>query len=237
MKLNLLAFAAHPDDAELACSGTLIKYKKQGKKVGIVDLTRGEMSTRGSAIIRTEESNASTLKMNIDFRINLELEDSKLVEDQESLSKIIAQIRILKPEVVFCNSLSDRHPDHGIAGKMVARACFLAGLRKYEVAVDGIFLEAWRPQNVFHYIQDFYAKPDFVVDISDHMQDKMDTIMCFKSQFYDPESKEPTTPISTPDFLEFVKSRAREFGREIHVSFAEGFISERALKIDDIFAL
>lgn len=230
VKLDILAFAAHPDDVELACGGTVIKHTSLGYKVGVVDLTRGELGTRGTSETRKEEAEASSKILGIAVRENLGLKDGFLTEDEESLMAIIKAIRKFQPEVVFCNAVSDRHPDHGMAGKIVSRACFLSGLIKIDTGQ-----EAWRPKIVYHYIQDRYIKPDVVVDITEQFEKRMEAVKAFKTQFYNPDSKEPVTAISSIEFLETIKGRMLDHGRMINCTYGEGFTAERAVGTDNIF--
>ena len=240
MKLDILAIVAHPDDAELSCSGTLIKAVKAGHRVGIADLTRGELGTRGSAEKRMQEAARSSGLMGIHMRENLGLADGFFEVDREHLLAVIRVIRKYRPKIVITNAVKDRHPDHSRASALVSRAAFLAGLRKIESSVDGTAQEAWRPRAVYHVIQDRYIKPDFVVDISDVIEEKFQAIMAFDSQFYVPgedEEKEPRTPISGKEFMEFLRSRMRETGRPAGVEYGEGFTVERAPGINDILDL
>lgn len=234
MKLDILIFAAHPDDAELACSGTILKHLSMGKSIGIVDLTRGELGTRGSAEIRDEESKNATKVLGIKVRENLQFRDGFFVIDEAHKLKIIEIVRKYRPEIVLCNAVSDRHPDHSRASKLVSESCFLAGLIKVETFFEGNIQNAWRPKFVYHYIQDRYIKPDFVVDISQFIDKKIEAIKAFKSQFYDPNSTEPITPIASEGFLEFVKGRAKEFGRNIGVEYGEGFTVERTIGVNNL---
>lgn len=229
MKIDVLAFAAHPDDVELAGCGTLLMHQLAGKKIGIIDLTRGELGTRGTAEIRKEESDKATQILNLDVRENLSLRDGFFENNEESKLAIIKVLRKNQPEIVLANSLSDRHIDHGRAARLVADSCFLAGLRKIETSDNNILQEVWRPKAIYHFIQDRYIKPDIIVDISPVFDKKMEAIMAFKSQFYNPDSNEPETPISGKDFIEFLKARAIEFGRPIGVKYAEGFNVERPI--------
>jgi bacillithiol biosynthesis deacetylase BshB1 len=239
MKLDLLVFAAHPDDAELACSGTIIKHVKMGKKVGIIDLTRGEMGTRGTAETRAEESKNATKILGIHVRENLALDDCFFDLSKESQLAIIRMIRKYKPDTVLANAIDDRHPDHGRGAKLVSEAFFKAGLRKIETFDDGNLQEPWRPGAIYHYIQDRYIKPDFVIDITEEQEQKLDSIRAFKTQFFDPNSNEPQTYISSPDFLETIIARSREFGKLTKSGvFAEGFTVEKIIevnKFEDIF--
>lgn len=231
-KLDILAFGAHPDDVELGCSGTLLKYIQQGKKVGIIDLTAGELGTRGNAKIRQKEAEEVKRYLKLTFRDNLGIKDGFIDQSEEYLIKVITCIRTYKPELVLCNAPSDRHPDHGMAAQLVSRACFLSGLEKIETAQT-----AWRPRLVLNYIQDYHLEPSIVVDISAYMTQKLEVIKLFESQFFDPQSKAPETPISRQDFLSFVEARARTMGRMIGTEFGEGFVSARPLGVRSIFNL
>ncbi|MEZ4826598.1 MAG: bacillithiol biosynthesis deacetylase BshB1 [Bacteroidia bacterium] len=232
MKLDILVFAAHPDDVELACAGTLIKMVANGKTAGIVDLTRGELGSRGSAEIRDAEAEAARQIMGIQVRENLRFRDGFFVQDEAHEMDIIRMVRKYQPEVVIANAPHDRHPDHGRASKLVRDAVFLSGLRKIETEYEGRPQTAWRPKRIFFYIQDHSLEPDFVVDITGYFEKKVETLKAFGSQFYDPESKEPLTYISTPDFLPFIEARARIYGHMIGSTFGEGFISETPLKVN-----
>jgi len=232
MKLDILAFAAHPDDVELSASGTLLKHIDKGYKVGIVDLTRGELGSRGSADIRDNESADAAEFMKLSARENLGFKDGFFAIDEHHLLEVVSAIRKYQPEIVLCNAISDRHPDHGRGSELVSRACFLSGLIRVDTGQ-----EAWRPRAVYHYIQDHYHKPDLVVDISDYMEKKIEVVQCFKSQFYDPASDAPETPISSLAFLEFLRARAREMGRPSGYEFGEGFTVERFIGVDDLFNL
>lgn len=223
MKLDILAFGAHPDDVELSCSGTLFKHTSLGKKVGIIDLTRGELGTRGTPAMRLKEAKAAAKILGLSIRENLEMADGFFLNDKKHQLKIIRKIRQYKPEIVLANALEDRHPDHGRAGKLAADACFLAGLSKIQTKQNGKKQEAWRPKVVYHYNQFLYHSPDFVVDITSFMEKKMDSIKVYASQFYNPKSKEPGTLISQPAFFDFVIHRCMEFGKEKGVAYAEGF--------------
>lgn len=227
MKLDILAFAAHPDDIELTSSGTLLAHIAQGKKVGIVDLTRGELGTRGTPEIRAQEVLASNAILGIHARENLGMRDGFFVKDEAHLLKVIEMIRKYRPEIVLCNAESDRHIDHGRGADLVHDACFLSGLRKIETSHEGKVQEAWRPKATYHYIQDYYLEPDVIVDISAHFDTKMKSILAFSSQFYQPGSNEPATPISGQDFLDSVKARAIQFGRLIGTQYGEGFTVKR----------
>jgi bacillithiol biosynthesis deacetylase BshB1 len=237
MKIDILAFAAHPDDAELACGGTLIRHIAMGKTAGIIDLTQGELGTRGNARLRLEEAAASSKILGISVRENLEMEDGFFVNDKSHQEKIISCIRKYRPDIVLTNALTDRHPDHGKAGRLVTDACFLSGLSKVTTYAEDANQEEWRPSAVYHYVQDRYLPPDFVIDISEFMEQRMQAIKSFKSQFFNPESAEPSTPISGEDFIEFLYARAADFGRIIGVKYAEGFLTERPPGIRDLYSL
>jgi len=237
MKLDILAIAVHPDDAELSCSGTLIKHIKSGKKAGIIDLTKGELGTRGSAELRVKEAEASAKIMGLSARENLGMADGFFEYSRANQIAIIQMIRKYQPEIVLANALDDRHPDHGKAAKLTKDACFLSGLRKVETELDGVAQLHWRPKQVFHYIQDRHLIPDFVVDITDEMDQKMEAIMAFGSQFYNPNNQEPASPISSKEFLESVKGKNSVFGRSIGVAYAEGFNTDKIVGVDDLFDL
>jgi bacillithiol biosynthesis deacetylase BshB1 len=237
MKLDLLAFAAHPDDVELACSGTLIRHIQMGKKAGIVDLTRGELGTRGSAEIRQEEANAASKIMGLSSRDNLGFADGFFENNREHQLEIIKKIRLYQPEIILANAPSDRHPDHGRAAALLTTACFLAGLVKIETAEEGLLQKPWRPKAVYHYIQDRYLKPDFIIDITEVFELKMQVIKTFDSQFYKAGSTAPVTAISTPEFLEYIVARAQHLGRDAGVKYAEGFVVERVIGLNDLFQL
>jgi bacillithiol biosynthesis deacetylase BshB1 len=237
MKLDILAFAAHPDDVELSASGTLLHYAAQGKKIGIIDLTEGELGTRGTIADRYAESAAAGKLMGLTVRKNLNMGDGFFEINEENKRKIVEQIRIHQPEIVFANCLNDRHPDHGRGGKLVSDACFLAGLRKIETIVDGVSLAPHRPRLVLHYIQDHYIHPDIVMDVTPFMEQKIEVIKAFRSQFFDPTSTEPTTPISGEEFFQFIKGRMMQYGRPIGVDYAEGFTVTRILGTKDLFDL
>lgn len=241
MKLDILAFAAHPDDIELSCSGTLLKHIEMGKKIGIVDLTKGELGTRGTAAIRAQEAEAASKMMGIEARDNLDLGDGSFTHSMENILKIINRIRKYQPEIVLANALSDRHPDHGRAAKLVSDACFYAGLQKIETEDNGEKQEKWRPKVIYHYIQDHNLKPDFVVDITDYIDKKMEVILAFRSQFYLPEAKEYQqelqTPISGKQFFDFLKSKAATYGRPAGMDYAEGFNVSRTIGVKNLFEL
>src|SRR5690554_3365304 len=209
MKLDILAFGAHPDDVELSCGATLAKEISLGKKAGIVDLTQGELGTRGSAEIRMKEAANAAEILGVSVRENLKLADGFFENNREAQLLVIEAIRAYRPDVVICNAIDDRHIDHGKGSKLVSDACFLSGLRRIETIIAGAEQQAWRPKLVYHYIQWKNIEPDFVVDISDFMQTKLDAVMAYSSQFYDPDSKEPVSPIATKNFTESIEYRAK----------------------------
>jgi bacillithiol biosynthesis deacetylase BshB1 len=229
-KLDFLAFGAHPDDVELGCGATITKLVSQGKKVGIVDLTRGELGTRGSAEIRTKETKEASKILGITIRENMDFKDGFFRNDEEHQLKIIKVIRKYQPDFVFCNAPDDRHIDHPKGSQLIVEASFLSGLTKINTDdSSGNAQKQWRPKNIYHYIQWKNLDPDFIFDVSGFHNTKMDAVKCYSSQFYDPKSKEPETPISTKNFMDFVQSRANDFGRLIGVEHGEGFISNRKL--------
>ena len=235
--VDILAIGVHPDDVELSCVGTLIKHIELGYTVGLVDLTKGELGTRGTGEIRLAEAEDAAKILGAKFRENLEMRDGLFEINEENLMKVVSSIRAHRPKIVLANALEDRHPDHGRAAKLVHQACFLAGLRKIETMRDGKAQEHWRPKNVYHYIQDRNLIPDFVTDISGVIDKKMEVIMAFKSQFYDPNSKEPKSPISGKDFMDFVVSKSRAFGREAGFEYGEGFNTAKKIGVSDLFDL
>jgi len=234
MKLDILAFGAHPDDIELGCGGTIAKEISLGKKVGVVDLTQGELGTRGSATIRLKEATKSKEILGLTIRENLGFADGFFVNDKEHQLKIIELLRKYQPEIVLCNAIDDRHIDHPKGSKLVSDACFLSGLRKIETKIEGKPQQAWRPKVVYHYIQWKNIEPDFVVDISNFIDVKMKAVKAYSSQFYDPKSKEPISPITSKNFLDSVKYRAQDLGRLVGVDYAEGFNSERYVAVKNL---
>lgn len=232
MKLDILAFAAHPDDVELSASGTVLKHIAAGKKVGIIDLTQGELGSRGTKDTRKEEAEASSEILGLSVRHNLKMADGFFENNEENKRLIIEQIRKYKPDIILANAVSDRHPDHGRAAALVSEATFLSGLVKVETKLEGVSQDPHRPAAIYHYIQDYYMKPNLVVDVTDFFDQKMQSILAFKTQFFDPDSSEPETPISGKDFLDFIESRMRQFGRPIGVKYAEGFTTERFIGAD-----
>jgi len=236
MKVDILFLAAHPDDVELCCAGTIFSHIAQGYSVGIVDLTAGELGTRGNASIRLQEADEATKIMGINFRENLELRDGFFDLSEQNKLAVIRSIRKYQPEIVITNAVKDRHPDHGRASQLVSESCFLSGLIKIGVNIGGEALPAWRPKQVYHMIQDHYVIPDVCVDITPYIDKKTEAYMAFKSQFYNPLSDEPETPISGPDFMEFLKARAREIGRLIGVEYAEGYTVERPVSKNNLLS-
>jgi N-acetylglucosamine malate deacetylase 1 len=236
MKLDILAIAVHPDDVELGCSGTLLVEKSRGKKIGVVDLTRGELGTRGTPELRAREAAAAAAIMQLDTRENLGMADGFFRNDEHHQRMLIRAIRKYRPEILLGNALADRHPDHGRAGNLIADACFLSGLRKIEtIGEDGVAQEQWRPKYVFHYIQDRYIHPSFVYDITSVFERKLDSIRAYSSQFHSTEYRkdEPQTYISSPEFLNSIIGRHQMFGKMIGVPFAEGFVTEKTIGIRD----
>ena len=234
LKLDILAFGAHPDDVELGCSGTLAKEISLGKKVGIVDLTRGELGTRGSAEIRDREASKAAQILGINVRKNLRMRDGFFVNDEKHQLEIIKMIRKYQPEIVLCNAIEDRHIDHGKGSQLVSDACFLSGLMKIETEINGVKQAAWRPKLVYHYIQWANITPDFVVDITGFMDCKEKAILAYDSQFFNPNTNEPETPIATKNFLESVHYRAKDLGRLIGTEYGEGFTVERYLAVNSL---
>ncbi len=237
MKVDILAIGVHPDDVELSCSGTLLKHIALGKTAGILDLTLGELGTRGNAQLRTEEANKAAEILGLSFRTQLNFQDGFFTNDKQHLLSIIQQLRLHQPEIVLCNAVSDRHPDHGRAAKLVADACFYSGLIKIETSYNNVIQNPWRPKAVYHYIQDNFIHPDFVVDISAHVETKHAAIMAFSSQFYNPNSNEPETPISSKSFLTSLNSKMAVWGRAIGADFAEGFTVNRYPGVNNLFDL
>jgi len=238
MKLDILAFASHPDDVELGCSGTLIAHAQAGKKTGVADITAGELGTRGTPEIRAQEAAAATEILGLQVRVNLNLPDGFFRSDRESLLAVVKVIRTYQPEIVLMNAIHDRHPDHGRGSGLVSEGCFLAGLKQIKTQNEvGEEQAAWRPKTVYHYIQDRYIEPDLVVDITEVWGKKVQTIQVFKSQFFDPDNTTPNTYISNPEFLPFIEGRAREMGHKIGTTFGEGFTRERPIGVRSLFDL
>lgn len=237
LKLDILAFGAHPDDTELGCGGTIIKNIQNGKKVGVVDLTEGQLSSRGDVDTRYDEAAKAAKIQGLSIRENLGMEDGWFNNDAEAQQKVIEMIRKYRPEIVLANAINDRHPDHGRGAKLVADSCFYSGLIKVKTNLEGVEQEAWRPKVLYHYIQDYHIEPDFVIDVSDFWEQKLEAIKAFSSQFYNPESKEIETPISSESFLKFLGARAMNIGRPIQAKYAEGFTCTRYIGVDDLFDL
>lgn len=239
MKLDILAIGAHPDDVELGCGATLAKEVSRGKKIGIIDLTRGELGTRGTAETRDQEAEAAAEALGASVRINMEFSDGFIVNDKWHQLELIKMIRLLKPEIVICNAIDDRHIDHAKASKLVSDACFLSGLVKIDTKHQDVdeWQELWRPKAVYHYIQWKDLKPDVVVDVSGFMETKMKAVHSYKTQFFNPKSNEPETPISSKNFTDSIDYRARNLGRLIGTEHAEGFTTERYPAVTSLFDL
>jgi N-acetylglucosamine malate deacetylase 1 len=235
MKLDLLVIAAHPDDAELGCGGTIVKHLAAGKKVGILDLTRGELGTRGTAEIREAEANEAAKVLGLTVRDNVGLADGFFQNSKSDQLKLVAAIRKYQPEIVLANAVYDRHPDHGRASDLIYDSSFLAGLPKVETTLDGKGQIAWRPKAIYHFIQSRSLTPDFVVDVTDFWDVKMKSVLAYKSQFHDPRSKEPATFISSPQFLKMVEARAIEYGQIIGVQYGEGYMVRKAIGVKNLF--
>lgn len=231
MKTDILAIGAHPDDVELGCGGTIAKLLSEGKSVAIVDLTQGELGTRGTNLTRAEEAAEACRILGISSRENLKMKDGFLNNSEDYQMEIVKMIRKYQPEIILANAIDDRHPDHAKAAKLVSDACFLSGLVKIETSLNGENQKAWRPKQVYHYIQWKNIEPDFVIDISDFMDKKIEACLAYKTQFYDPNSSEPMTPIATKDFLESLTYRAQDLGRLSGVDFAEGFTTEKLMAL------
>ena len=237
MKVDILAFGAHPDDVELGAGGTIAKEVAKGKTVVIVDLTKGELGTRGTALTRKTEAEDAKNILGVAYRENLGFKDGFFVNDKQHQLEIIKMIRKYQPEIVLCNAIDDRHIDHGKGSKLVSDACFLSGLIKIETKVDNTIQKQWRPKQVYHNIQWKTIEPDFVVDISGYLDIKMKSVLAYKTQFFDPTSKEPETPISSKNFTDSVKYRARDLGRLVNMDYAEGYTVERYAAVDSLFDL
>lgn len=231
MKVDILAIGAHPDDVELGCGGTLAKLISEGKTVAVIDLTQGELGTRGTNVTRAEEAAESTRIMGYVSRENLKMKDGFLVNSEDYQMQIVKMIRKYQPEMVFANAIDDRHPDHAKASKLVSDACFLSGLVKIETTLNNESQKAWRPKHIFNYIQWKNITPAFVIDVSDFMEKKIEACLAYKTQFYDPNSTEPMTPIASKDFLESLTYRAQDLGRLSGVDFAEGFTTEKLIAL------
>lgn len=237
-KLDILAIGVHPDDVELSASGTILKHIALGKKVGILDLTRGELGTRGTAELRTQEAMKASQILGLTVREQLTMADGFFENNETHVKQIIQIIRQYQPEIVLCNAISDRHPDHGRSAKLAADACFYSGLIKIETKdSNGNIQPAWRPKAVYHYIQEQYIEPDFVIDITPYMDKKMESIMAYSSQFYNPNSKEPVTPIAVANYMDYVKAKAILYGKAIGCDYAEGFTVNRTIGVNNLFDL
>ena len=237
-KLDILVLAAHPDDAELGCGGTIAKHLALGHKVGVVDFTRGELGTRGTIAIRDTEARSSAKILGLTVRENLNFRDGFFQDDEDHQKEVAKVIRKYQPEIVLANAMFDRHPDHGKGAGLAFNACFIAGLVKVETLDEhGTQQHPWRPKALYHYIQSQYIQPDFIVDISEYWQTKMESIRAYKSQFYDPQSNEPETYISNPAFMNMLESRAQEYGHAIGVKFGEGFTVRRSIGVDTLFSI
>ena len=234
MKLDILAIGVHPDDIELSCSGTILKEIAAGKKVGVLDLTRGELGTRGSAEIRDKEAADAAKILKVKVRENLAFADGFFVNDKTHQLEVIKIIRKYQPTIVLCNAIDDRHIDHGKGSKLVSDACFLSGLRRIETKLEGNAQEAWRPKHVYHYIQWKNIEPDFAVDVTGFIDKKVEAVKAYSSQMFNPKSKEPISPITSKNFLDSVSYRARDLGRLIGVDYAEGFTTERFVAVDNL---
>ncbi|GAB4452207.1 MAG: bacillithiol biosynthesis deacetylase BshB1 [Bacteroidia bacterium] len=237
MKLHILAFGAHPDDVEISCAGTILKHIDLGYKVGIIDLTGGELGTRGSKELRLQEATKAAQMLNLSVRENLHMRDGFFQNDEEHQIKIIQKIRQYQPDIILINAPTDRHCDHGRAAQLVKDAAFLSGLIKIETSLNGQKQQAWRPQAIYHYIQDYYLEPTFVVDISNYFHKKIEVLKCYSSQFYNPNSTEPETPISSKNFFDIIESKAKIWGRYISTEYAEGYIASRLIGVNDITQL
>lgn len=237
MKLDILAFGAHPDDVELGCGATLAKEVTRGKKVGVIDLTRGELGTRGTAETRDVEAANAAKILGVEVRENLRFADGFFINDKVHQLKIIEKIRKYKPDVVICNAVDDRHIDHGKGSKLVSDACFLSGLMKIETQLEGELQKPWRPKQVYHFIQWKNLEPDLVVDVTGFIDTKMEAVLAYKTQFYDAKSKAPETPISSKNFTDSIMYRARDLGRLVGVEQAEGFTVERYVAVDSLLYL
>ncbi|WP_299160455.1 bacillithiol biosynthesis deacetylase BshB1 [uncultured Tenacibaculum sp.] len=237
MKLDILAFGAHPDDVELGCAATIAKEISLGKKVGIVDLTRGELGTRGSAELRDKEAANAAEVLGVSVRENLGFADGFFRNDKEHQLEVIKMIRKYKPEIVLCNAIDDRHIDHPKGSSVVSDACFLSGLMKIETELDGLKQQKWRPKQVYHYIQWKNIEPDFVVDVTGFIDQKVNSVLAYSSQFFDPKSNEPETPITSKNFTDSIEYRARDLGRLIGVDFAEGYTTERYVAVENLSKL
>ena len=237
MKLDILVFAAHPDDAELSCSGTIISHIKQGKKVGMVDFTKGELGTRGNPETRMREAEQAAAILGLSVRKNLGFEDIYFKNNKDHQLEVVKMIRKFQPEIVLANAIEDRHPDHPKASQLTVQACFMAGLKMIETHSDSESQSAWRPKSVYHYIQSNFIKPDVIVDVSEYWDQRMASVRAFKSQFFDPNNNEPDTFISSAQFMELLEARATEFGKSIGVKYGEGFTVDKNMGVRNLFDL
>ena len=231
-QVDILAIGAHPDDVEIGASGTLLKHIDAGKSVAIVDLTQGELGTRGSGPLRLREGEEARKKMGAKLRVNLGLADGLFDLEEGQLRKLVIQIRRFQPDIILANAISDRHPDHGRGAEFVRRATFLSGLVKIETEYNGLKQERWRPRAIYHYMQAHQLKPDVLVDITPYIEKKIELIQCFSSQFYDPDSTEPESHLTDKDFFDVIRAKAKVYGRPIRVPYAEGFNVARTMGID-----
>lgn len=237
MKIDVLAFGVHPDDVELSCAGVLLVEKNNGKNTAIVDLTEGELGTRGTAETRKKEAAHAAKILGVDARENLKLADGFFTNDEAHQRKVIAAIRKYRPEIILCNAPQDRHPDHGRSANLVADAAFLSGLVKIETTENGLAQQPWKPAYVLQYIQDRFLQPDFVIDVSDVFEQKLEAIKAYATQFYNPDAGGPQTYISTPDFLESIIYRSKMLGKMIGVKHGEGFISDKTIGLKTLDVL
>ena len=235
--VDILCITAHPDDVEISMAGTMLHHIALGHSVGLVDLTAGELGTRGTPKLRAQEAEAARVVLGARFRYQLGLADGFFRNDKESLLAVVTSIRRHRPRVVFTNAVSDRHPDHGRGAALVAEACFLSGLRKVITTHAGASQETWRPVTLLHAIQDHHLHPDLVIDITPYWEKKLEALLCFRSQFHDPASTEPVSPIARPDFMPYLEGRAREMGRHIMATFGEGFTTARPAGVPDAMGL